>query len=105
MVSPTTKKKTDEDIVYYRNLSRKLLTGLCTANKVCDGDPKRICMGQNYGRAIGFGGAGQGKTFFANFKALENIRLHTKLVKPHQEPVLDSKFLENPIAMPVLVSS
>jgi isopentenyl diphosphate isomerase/L-lactate dehydrogenase-like FMN-dependent dehydrogenase len=62
-------------------------------------------MGQKYGRAIGFGGAGQGRTFSANFKALENIRLVTRLVKPHKEPVLNSDFLDNPISMPVMVTS
>jgi len=49
-----------KDIVSYRDISRQILSGICAANKVCDGNPDRLCMGMKYGHPIGFGGAGQG---------------------------------------------
>ena len=53
-------KETVKDLLFYRDQSRKLLAGICSVNKVCDGNPDRLCMGQKYGKAIGLGGAGQG---------------------------------------------
>jgi rubredoxin len=38
----------------YRERSREILSGICSVNKVCDGNPDRLCMGQKYGGAIGF---------------------------------------------------
>lgn len=34
----------EKDIIDYMNVSRRLLAGVCSANKVCDGDPSRLCQ-------------------------------------------------------------
>lgn len=94
-----------KDLIYYRRLSRKLLAGICDVNKVCDGDPRRLCMGQKYGKAIGFGGAGQGRTFNANFKALEKYQLNMRVVKEHAEPQIETVFLGKKIAAPIMATS
>jgi hypothetical protein len=93
------------DLNDYRDISRKQLKGICTVNKVCDGAPNRYCMGQKYGRAIGFGGAGQGRTFEANFQALARYRLKTQVIKTHHEPEFQTSFLGQPVEIPVLASS
>ena len=94
-----------KDVTYYRGIAAEKLLGVCAVNKVCDGCPDRFCMGQKYGKPIGFGGAGQGHTFTANFKALEKIKLRTHVVKAHHEPEMEMEFLGKRIPMPVLVSS
>lgn len=93
------------DLTQYRNNARNMLAGVCAVYKVCDGNPNNLCMGQKYGKAIGFGGAGQGKTFHANFKALEKYALRPKLVKDHHEPEMNTEIFGKKIKMPVLVSS
>lgn len=100
-------KKTgkEKDIPQIRDKAREMLAGICAANKVCDGHPDRLCMGIKYGRPIGFGGAGQGRTFDANFKALEKYKFRMRVVKEHKEPSMETKFLGHDISMPVMVSS
>ncbi len=100
-VTQTIKK----DLITYRNIARELLIGVCSVNKVCDGHPDRLCMGQHYDQPIGFGGVGQGATFHNNFQALAKYRIKMKLVKKHQEPRMETSFLGKPIVMPVMVSS
>ena len=97
--------KDTKDIIYYRDKSRQMLAGVCAVNKVCDGNPDRICMGMKYGKAIGFGGAGQGRTFDANFKALEKYKFKMRVIKKHHEPEMSLSFFGTKIKMPVLVSS
>ncbi len=94
-----------KDLTYYRDIARKKLQGICAVYKVCDGDPDRLCMGMKYGKPIGFGGAGQGKTFHANFQALAKYELKMKVVKEHHEPELQTVFLGKKIMMPVMASS
>jgi len=94
-----------KDISYYRDTARKQLAKVCAVNKVCDGDPDRLCQGQKYGKPIGFGGAGQGKTWTANFQALSRYKLKMKVIKEHHEPEFETSFLGNKIAFPVLVTS
>ncbi len=89
----------------HRDISRKMLAGICSVNKVCDGDPERMCMGQKYGKPIGLGGAGQGRTFYNNHRALARYRFRTRVIKEHKEPSLNTDFLGKEITMPVLVSS
>ncbi len=93
------------DISYFRDIARRQLATVCAVNKVCDGNPDRLCQGQKYGKPIGFGGAGQGKTWDANFQALSSYKLKMSVVREHCEPKFESSFLENKIAMPVLASS
>lgn len=98
-------KSGEKDIAHFRDVARKKLAGICAVNKVCDGDPDRLCQGMKYGKAIGFGGAGQGKTFDSNFRALDRYRFRMRVVKPHKEPVMETGFLGHRIRMPVMVSS
>jgi 4-hydroxymandelate oxidase len=102
---PPTTEKPEKDITYFRNIARKQLTHVCAVNKVCDGDPDRLCQGMKYGKPIGFGGAGQGKTWRANFEALSRYKLKMRVVKEHCEPKFDTTFLEHGISMPVLATS
>jgi len=99
------KDNTAEEITDYMYKARAMLPGTCSVNKVCDGHPDRLCMGLKYGRPIGFGGAGQGRTFTNNFKALEKWKLKMKVIKKHKEPEFETEFLRHKIKMPFLVSS
>ncbi|MFW9811539.1 MAG: alpha-hydroxy-acid oxidizing protein [Candidatus Thorarchaeota archaeon] len=90
---------------YYRSIAREMLVGLCSENKVCDGHPDRTCMGQNYGAPIGFGGAGQGTTFHANFLALKAYKFKMTVVKDHFEPDTRSTLFGHDIVAPVMNSS
>jgi isopentenyl diphosphate isomerase/L-lactate dehydrogenase-like FMN-dependent dehydrogenase/rubredoxin len=88
-----------------RDNSRLRLKGICSANKICDGDPKRLCMGQKYGEPIGFGGGGKGMSFTANVEALDNIRLKTRLISEHQDPDMSTTIYATDISMPIMASS
>jgi isopentenyl diphosphate isomerase/L-lactate dehydrogenase-like FMN-dependent dehydrogenase len=88
-----------------RKMAQERMQGVCTANKVCDGAPQRICQGQKYGAGIGFGGAGKGLSFAANVEALDRIRLKTRLVSEHAEPELGAEYLGRKLAMPAMPSS
>ena len=94
-----------KDILSYMDIAREKLVGICTVNKVCDGNPERLCMGLKYGKAIGFGGAGQGRTFDNNFKALEKYKLKMRVIKEHHEPEMETRFFGEKIVMPLMVTS
>ena len=98
-------KEQIKDVAFYNAIAAEKLAGVCAVNKVCDGHPDRLCTGEKYGKAIGFGGAGQGKTFDANFKALAKYKFRMRVVKAHHEPEMEIIFLGKKIIMPVLVSS
>ena len=102
---PTSTQKPVKDLIYYRDLARRQLARVCAVNKVCDGDPDRLCQGMKYGKPIGFGGAGQGKTWSANFQALSHYKLKMRVIKEHKEPKLETAFLGYKIALPVLATS
>jgi isopentenyl diphosphate isomerase/L-lactate dehydrogenase-like FMN-dependent dehydrogenase/rubredoxin len=102
---PSTNEKPLKDISYYRDIARKQLSRICAVNKVCDGDADRLCQGMKYGKPIGFGGAGQGKTWSANFQALSRYTLKMQVIKKHREPKLETTFLGNRISLPVLATS
>ena len=89
---PPTDEKPVKDISYYRDIARKQLARVCAVNKVCDGDPDRLCQGMKYGKPIGFGGAGQGKTWTANFVALSRYKLKCGLSKNIANPNLKPFF-------------
>ncbi len=97
--------KKEKDLVNYRDSGRAKLVGICSVNKVCDGNPDRLCSGMKYGRPIGMGGAGQGQTWNRNFQALEKYRLKMRVVKPNAEPDFKADFLGNSLVMPVMVTS
>jgi hypothetical protein len=94
-----------KDLTYYRDIARKKLLGTCAVYKVCDGDPERVCQGMKFGKPVGFGGAGQGRTFHENFEALSRYKLKMNVVKEHHEPEMSSSFLGKEILMPVMASS
>ncbi|MGA2682089.1 MAG: alpha-hydroxy-acid oxidizing protein [Candidatus Bathyarchaeia archaeon] len=102
---PPTSEKPLKDIAYYRDIARKQLARVCAVNKVCDGDSDRLCQGMKYGKPVGFGGAGQGQTWSANFQALSRYKLNMKVIREHSEPILETVFLGNKIAFPVLATS
>lgn len=89
----------------YRDIAREKLMGNCSVNKICDGDPQKLCTGQKFGDRIGFGGEGQGKTFNANYVELDRYKIKMRIVKAHQEPDLEVEFLGKKIKMPVLIPS
>lgn len=95
----------EKDLPHFRAIARRQLSKICAVNKVCDGNPDRLCMGMKYGKPIGFGGAGQGRTWNANFQALAKYRLKMRVLKENREPVLKTTFLGHMIAMPVMASS
>jgi len=98
-------EKPIKDIAFYRDIARKQLAKVCAVNKVCDGEPDRLCQGMKYGKPIGFGGAGEGKTWSANFQALSRYKLRMRVIKEHGEPKVDTVFLGSKIALPVLATS
>lgn len=96
------KDEIDKNMGYYRDRARGMLTGLCGVYPVCDGDPDHLCMGQKYGAPIGLGGAGQGKTFEANYKALQRYRLKMRVIKEHHEPEMSISIFGKEITAPVM---
>jgi rubredoxin len=105
LVTKMTTTPQKKNIQYFRNIAREMLVGLCSENKVCDGHPDRTCMGLNYGAPIGFGAAGQGLTFHANFLALQAYKFKMTVVKEHFEPDMSSTLFGKNIVAPVMNSS
>jgi rubredoxin len=103
--SRTESKTVKKDLIFYRERARELLVNNCSVAKVCDGSPDRFCMGQKYGGPIGFGGAGQGHTFDANFQALKSYRLKMRIVKEHCEPDMTTTLFGKELKMPVVNGS
>lgn len=93
------------DLVTVRKNAWKELKGICTVNKVCDGDPSRFCMGQKYGAAIGLGGVGKGLSFNANVQALDRIKLKTRLISEHAPPNTTTTIYGTTIDFPIMPSS
>ncbi len=96
------KEETIKDLTYYRDISREMLTGFCGVYPVCDGDPDHICTGQKYGAPIGLGGAGQAKTFEANYKALQQYRLKMRVIKAHHEPEMSVSIFNKTLDIPIM---
>jgi isopentenyl diphosphate isomerase/L-lactate dehydrogenase-like FMN-dependent dehydrogenase len=88
-----------------RHHAQDKLKGICGVYKICDGGAKKLCQGQKYGEPIGMGGAGKGLSFHANVKALDDIKLIPRLITPHFEPELKTKFCGMDISFPILSSS
>ena len=95
----------NKDLNYYRDIARGMLTGFCGVFPVCDGKPDRICTGQKYGAPIGMGGAGQGKTFEANYDALQKYKLKMRVIKAHHEPEMFISIFGKEIIAPVMGAS
>ncbi|HYA32881.1 MAG TPA: alpha-hydroxy-acid oxidizing protein [Candidatus Bathyarchaeia archaeon] len=90
------------DLTYYRRLAREKLTRNCAVYPVCDGDPDHLCTGQKYGAPIGLGGAGQAKTFEANYTALQRYRLKMRVIKAHHEPEMAMSIFGTQLVAPVM---
>ncbi len=99
------KDEVPETLDQVRDAARKKLKGICAAYPYCDGDMDKICQRGAYGKPIGFGGAGQGRSFRANALALESIRFNMSVVGKHFEPDTRCSFLGIDLDFPVLASS
>jgi 4-hydroxymandelate oxidase len=98
-------KHEKKDLNYYRSIARKMLTGICGEYPVCDGQPDRLCAGQKFGASIGFGGAGQGKTFEENYNSLQEYKLKMRVIKEHHEPEMSVSIFGRKIGVPVMGAS
>lgn len=96
------KKHSKKDLTYYRDRAREMLTGLCGVYPVCDGDPDHICTGMKYGAPIGLGGAGQAKTFEANYTSLQKYRLKMQVIKAHHEPEMSISIFGKEVTAPIM---
>ncbi len=88
-----------------RAQAREKLKGICAVYPVCDGASDRICQRENYGKAIGLGGAGLGGSFRANVESLARIRLHTRVVGADFVPDTSFDFFGLKLSMPILGAS
>ncbi|MBU1340108.1 MAG: alpha-hydroxy-acid oxidizing protein [Proteobacteria bacterium] len=88
-----------------RDLARTKLKGICAAYPSCDGSFDKICQREAYGKPIGLGGAGQGRSFRANTEALANIQLNMSVLGDHFEPDTSCSFLGIDLKFPVMASS
>jgi 4-hydroxymandelate oxidase len=95
----TAKPRSLEEV---RDLARKHMKGICAVYPHCDGLDERICQREAYGKAIGFGGVGSGSSFKANVAALGALRLKTRLIGPHFDPVTALNFCGIKLAMPIM---
>jgi len=105
MTAYTETQHETQDLNYYRSIARKMLTGICGEYPVCDGQSDRICVGQKFGASIGFGGAGQGKTFEANYNSLQGYKLKMMVIKAHHEPEMSISIFGKKIGLPVMGAS
>ncbi|MFW9823164.1 MAG: alpha-hydroxy-acid oxidizing protein [Candidatus Thorarchaeota archaeon] len=97
-----TEIKTVEDV---RDIAREKLKGICGVYKDCDGDPRRLCQGQSYGRPLGIGGIGSGASFNNNFLALRKFRLKMNLIEDHFIPDTNYEFFGRKLSMPIMAAS
>ena len=88
-----------------RDLARKKLKGICAAYPSCDGSFDKICQREAYGKPIGLGGVGQGRSFRANSQALADIQFNMSVLGDHFEPDTSCSFLGMDLKFPVLASS
>jgi 4-hydroxymandelate oxidase len=88
-----------------RNKARQKLKGHCGVYKQCDGAPNRLCQGNDYGKPIGIGGVGTGKSFHNNFLALQAIQLHMNLLEDHIIPDTKYDFFGTELDYPIMAAS
>jgi isopentenyl diphosphate isomerase/L-lactate dehydrogenase-like FMN-dependent dehydrogenase len=88
-----------------RESARAKLKGFCAAYKICDGLDTRICQGHSYGSPIGMGAPGTGASFANNIKALEALKLNSRLIGPDFQVDTRFSFLGRELAMPVMGAS
>lgn len=88
-----------------RDLARAKLKGICAGYKICDGLDARICQGRSYGSPIGMGGPGTGASFANNIKALEKVKLKSRLIGEDFSPDCRFSFFGRELRMPVMGAS
>ncbi|NOX34671.1 MAG: alpha-hydroxy-acid oxidizing protein [Deltaproteobacteria bacterium] len=98
-------KEVPKSLEQVRDLARKKLKGICAAYPSCDGNFDKICQREAYGKPIGLGGAGQGRSFRANTKALADIQLNMSVLGDHFEPDTSCSFIGIDLDFPVLAAS
>ena len=96
---------TDLTLEDVRAQAREKLKGICAVYPQCDGAADRICQRENYGKAIGLGGAGLGGSFRANVEALARVQLHMRVVGEAFVPDSSFDFFGIPLSMPILGAS
>ena len=101
---PDAKTNDEMTLKIARENARKKLSGVCTVNKVCDGQANRLCQGMKYGEKLGFGGEGQGRGFANNFNSLQKVKLKMRLVTTHQIPDISADLFGEKLAFPVLAA-
>jgi hypothetical protein len=57
---------------------------------------------QVYGKLLRLRGIGQGITYLNNFRSLAEVKLRTRLVSVHAEPVIETDLFGHRLSMPVL---
>lgn len=93
------------DLTKVRAVALQKLGSVCGVHRLCDAHRNNVCMGQKYGKPLGFGGVGQGQSFRNNILALARIRLKTRLISSGFEPEMSATFLGQRISMPLLGAS
>jgi len=104
-IEKTISKGDEITLVNVREKARERLKGICAVNRVCDGEPDRLCIGQLYGQPIGLGGVGKGLSFTNNVRALDNIKLKTRLISNHKKPDMSTTIFGKKIYFPIMTSS
>lgn len=94
-----------ETLEQVRDQARKKLKGICAAYPLCDGNLDKICQKEAYGKPIGLGGVGQGRSFKANVEALADVKLNMSVLGDNFVPDTSCSFLGIDLDFPVLASS
>ncbi len=99
------KEELPQSLEEVRDMARKKLKGICAVYPSCDGDYDRVCQKEAYGKPIGLGGVGAGRSFRANVQSLADIKLNMSVMGDHFEPDTATRFLGIDLKFPVLASS
>ncbi|MCF6247303.1 MAG: alpha-hydroxy-acid oxidizing protein [Desulfobacula sp.] len=98
-------KQLPQTVEQVRDMARKKLKGICAAYPFCDGNSDKICQREAYGKPIGLGGVGQGRSFKANVQSLAEVEFNMSVLGEHFEPDTSCSFLGMDLDFPVLASS
>lgn len=85
------------DLKTLRNQAREKMSGVCRVCKKCDG---RACAGE----LPGMGGIGSGLAFQENIRALDEIKLRSRLIHDIHEPETKTEILGLKLDMPVMIA-
>lgn len=99
------KEEIPQSLEQVRDLARTKLKGICAVYPLCDGSFDKICQREAYGKPIGLGGVGQGRSFKANSDALVDVQLNMSVLGDHFDPDMSCSFLGLDLEFPVMASS